>query len=178
MDNGPQFDSIVFWTFCLELNIKNLYSTPHYPQSNGQAETINKTLLSGLKKMLERVKGKIGERATQSLMGLLDNIQTANGGHSFRPCLRDEGHYSNWDWHAYCQNCCIRLNGQWWRTHKTTGLGIRIVRRRDYLDSFIPSEGNCSVQQKGMTIVFSSRIFSPQKSLWENSWSTSQKATV
>ena len=32
--NGPQFDSVFFRTFCLELNIKNLYSTPRYPQSN------------------------------------------------------------------------------------------------------------------------------------------------
>ena len=34
-DNGPQFDNIAFKTFCLELKIKNLYSTSRYPQSNG-----------------------------------------------------------------------------------------------------------------------------------------------
>ena len=27
-DNGPQFDSRVYWNFCQELKIKNLYSTP------------------------------------------------------------------------------------------------------------------------------------------------------
>lgn len=53
VDNGPQFDSIVFQTFCSELNIKNLYSTPRYPQSNGQVEVTNKTLLVALKKELE-----------------------------------------------------------------------------------------------------------------------------
>ena len=58
MDNGPQFDSTIFRTFCSELNIKNLYSTPHYPQSNGQAEATNKILLNALKKMLEMTKGK------------------------------------------------------------------------------------------------------------------------
>ncbi|RVW21968.1 hypothetical protein CK203_110255 [Vitis vinifera] len=52
-NNGPQFDNIAFRTFCTELNIKNLYSTPYYPQSNGQAETTNKTLLTALKKRLE-----------------------------------------------------------------------------------------------------------------------------
>ena len=31
---------------------------PRYPQSNGQAEATNKTLLSALKKILERAKGK------------------------------------------------------------------------------------------------------------------------
>ena len=53
VDNEPQFDSIVFQTFCSELNIKNLYSTPRYPQSNGQVEVTNKTLLVALKKELE-----------------------------------------------------------------------------------------------------------------------------
>ena len=33
-------------------------STPYYPQSNGQAEAINKTLLNALKKMLKGAKGK------------------------------------------------------------------------------------------------------------------------
>ncbi|RVX06105.1 hypothetical protein CK203_018633 [Vitis vinifera] len=41
-DNGPQFDSIAFRNFCSELNIRNSYSTPRYPQSNGQAEATNK----------------------------------------------------------------------------------------------------------------------------------------
>ncbi|KAL6337543.1 hypothetical protein AAG906_037136 [Vitis piasezkii] len=57
-DNGPQFDSIAFRTFYSELKIKNLYSTPRYPQSNGQAETTNKTLFFALKKKLEEAKGK------------------------------------------------------------------------------------------------------------------------
>ena len=55
-DNGPQIDNITFRTFCLELKIKNLYSTPRYPQSNGQTKATNKTLLSTLKKRLENAK--------------------------------------------------------------------------------------------------------------------------
>ena len=57
-DNGPQYDSIAFWNFCSELKIQNLYSTPRYPQSNGQAEATNKTLLTALKKRLDQAKGK------------------------------------------------------------------------------------------------------------------------
>ena len=57
-DNGPQFDSRVYRDFCQELKIKNLYSTPRYPQSNGQAEVSNKTLLTTLKKRLDSAKGK------------------------------------------------------------------------------------------------------------------------
>ena len=57
-NNIPQFDSIAFRTFCLELKIKNSYSTLRYPQSNEQAEATNKTLLFMLKKRLEKAKGK------------------------------------------------------------------------------------------------------------------------
>ena len=58
VDNELQFDSITFITFCSELNIKNLYSTPCYPQSKGSTKVTNKTLLVVLKKRLEEAKGK------------------------------------------------------------------------------------------------------------------------
>lgn len=61
--------------FCAELNIKNLYSTPRYPQSNGQAEATNKTLLNALKKCLEKAKGKWVEE----LPGVLWAYQTTPG---------------------------------------------------------------------------------------------------
>ena len=57
-DNGPQFNSRVYKNFCNELKIKNLYSTLWYPQSIGQAEASNKTLLSSLKKRMHLAKGK------------------------------------------------------------------------------------------------------------------------
>ena len=57
-NNWPQFDSRVYRDFCQELKIKNLYSTPRYPQRNGQAEASNKTLLTALKKRLDSAKGK------------------------------------------------------------------------------------------------------------------------
>ena len=45
-----QFDSGAFHDFCRDLGIMNRYSTLAYPQSNGQAEAVNKTILSRLKK--------------------------------------------------------------------------------------------------------------------------------
>ncbi|RVW75218.1 Transposon Ty3-I Gag-Pol polyprotein [Vitis vinifera] len=74
-DNGPQFDSITFRNFYLELNIRNLYSTPRYPQSNGQAEVTNKTLITALKKRLEQAKGKWAEE----LPGVLWAYRTTPG---------------------------------------------------------------------------------------------------
>ena len=57
-DNGLQFDSKVFRAFCNDLSIKNKYSTPTYPQRNGQAKAVNKTILKGLKRRLDGVKGR------------------------------------------------------------------------------------------------------------------------
>ena len=57
-NNRPQFISKAFQQFCTEYGIKNVYSSPQYPQSNGQAEVTSKTLLRYLKKRLTTAKGK------------------------------------------------------------------------------------------------------------------------
>ena len=57
-DNGLQFNSKMFRKYCGELGITNRYSTPAYPQGNGQAEAVNKVIVSGLKKRLDDAKGK------------------------------------------------------------------------------------------------------------------------
>ena len=49
-DNGLQFDNKAFRRYCSELGIANRYSTSAYPQGNGQAEAINKTIVNRLKK--------------------------------------------------------------------------------------------------------------------------------
>ena len=56
-DNGKQFDNTKFRVFCAELGIKNYYSSPTHPQSNGQAEVTIKTLKAALKTKLEDLKG-------------------------------------------------------------------------------------------------------------------------
>ena len=57
-DNGKQFDNSKFRDFCPELGIKNYYSSPAHPQSNGQAEVTIRTLKAALKTKLEDLKGK------------------------------------------------------------------------------------------------------------------------
>ena len=57
-DNGKQFDNPKFMDFCAELGIKNYYSSPAHPQSNGQAEVTIRTLKAALKTKLEDLKGK------------------------------------------------------------------------------------------------------------------------
>ena len=40
------------------MGITNRYSTPAYPQGNGQVEAVNKVIVSGLKKRLDDAKGR------------------------------------------------------------------------------------------------------------------------
>ena len=57
-NNGLQFDNKSFRRYCCELGIINRYSTPVYPQGNRQAKTVNKVIVSGLKKRLDDAKGR------------------------------------------------------------------------------------------------------------------------
>ena len=57
-DNGLQFDSKTFRSYCGELGIRNRYSTPVYSQGNGQSEDVNKAIVNGLKKRLDDAKGR------------------------------------------------------------------------------------------------------------------------
>ena len=57
-DNGNQFDNTKLRDFYAELGIKNYYSSPAHPQSNGQVEVTIKTLKAALKTKLEDLKGK------------------------------------------------------------------------------------------------------------------------
>ncbi|RVW83261.1 hypothetical protein CK203_039664 [Vitis vinifera] len=82
-DNGPQFDSIIFRNFCSELNIRNLYSTPRYPQSNGQVEATNKTLITALKEEARTSQREVGRRATRRPMGLSNHTRMATGNTPF-----------------------------------------------------------------------------------------------
>ena len=56
-DNGKQFDNSTFRDFCSELSIKNHYSSPAHPQTNGQVEVTNRILLKIIKSRLEGAKG-------------------------------------------------------------------------------------------------------------------------
>ena len=82
-DNGLQFYSRVYWDFCQELKIKNLYSTPRYPQSNGQAKASNKTLLTALKKRLDFAKGKWVEELSGVLWAYRTTAQNPSDISSF-----------------------------------------------------------------------------------------------
>ena len=57
-DIGKQFDNSKFRDFCAELGIKNYYSSPAHPQSNGKVEVTIRNLKAALKTKLEDLKGR------------------------------------------------------------------------------------------------------------------------
>ena len=66
-DNGKQFDNPKFRDFCAELGIKNYYSSPAHPQSNGRAKVTIRTLKTALKTKLDDLKGKWAEYLLEGL---------------------------------------------------------------------------------------------------------------
>lgn len=48
-DNGPQFISEAFKTFCREFGIEHQKTTPYWPQANGEVERMNNTILKRLR---------------------------------------------------------------------------------------------------------------------------------
>ena len=48
-DNGSQFTAALFKTVCTELGIRQLFTTAYHPQTNGQVERFNRTILAGIR---------------------------------------------------------------------------------------------------------------------------------
>ncbi|RDX67378.1 hypothetical protein CR513_53751, partial [Mucuna pruriens] len=57
-NNGTEFTMWVVTEFCAQYGIKQSFTSIEHPQSNGQAVTKNKVILSGLHKRLEEAKGR------------------------------------------------------------------------------------------------------------------------
>ena len=48
-DNGKQFTARFFQNVCRILGVENLFTTTYHPQTNGQVERFNRTIISGLR---------------------------------------------------------------------------------------------------------------------------------
>ena len=78
-DNGSQFISFDFQDFCKFWNIKLSFSTPRYPQANGQAESSNKTIMNSIKKRLEKAKGRWADELPGVLWSYRTTTRTSTG---------------------------------------------------------------------------------------------------
>ena len=87
-NNGKQFDNSAFRDFCLELGIKNHYSSPAHPQANRQVEVTNRSLLKIIKTRLEGVKGIWPDELPSILWAYRTTTRTPTGETSFRLAYR------------------------------------------------------------------------------------------
>ncbi|XP_010474245.1 PREDICTED: uncharacterized protein LOC104753738 [Camelina sativa] len=87
-DNGPQFISSQFEGFCAKWKIRLSKSTPRYPQGNGQAEAMNKVILTNLKKRLDSCKGRWPDE--------LQGVPLGNPNNSSMGYKRDTFFFSIW----------------------------------------------------------------------------------
>ena len=83
-NNGKQFDNNAFRDFCLELGIKNHYSSPAHPQDNGQVEVTNRSLLKIVKTRLEGAKGIWPNELPSVLWAYRTSARTLTGETPFR----------------------------------------------------------------------------------------------
>ena len=79
-----------FRKFCSDLSIKNRYSTPVYPQSNGHAEATNKVIVNRLKKRLEGTKGMWDEELLNVLWAYRTTPRRSTGETPFSLTYRGE----------------------------------------------------------------------------------------
>ncbi|GAV72418.1 rve domain-containing protein [Cephalotus follicularis] len=90
LDNGKQFDCQAFRDFCQEWRIEHRLASVAYPQRNGQAEVINREIISGLKKRLEDSKGRWTEELPSVLWVYRTTPRTTTGESSFSLCFGAE----------------------------------------------------------------------------------------
>ena len=78
-DNGSQFISFDFQDFCKDWGIQLSFSTPRYPQANGQAESTNKTVINIIKRRLEKAKGLWADELPGVLWAYRTTAKTSTG---------------------------------------------------------------------------------------------------
>ena len=90
MDNGRQFDCQGMRDFCKKYGITAKYTSVAHPQSNGQVEVINKTLMDSLKAKVDRLSGKWAEELPGIVWGYRTTRRSTTEESSFRLAFGSE----------------------------------------------------------------------------------------
>ncbi|KAK3005510.1 hypothetical protein RJ639_016069 [Escallonia herrerae] len=89
-DNGKQFDYSNFRSFCEGLSIGLRFTSVAYPQSNGQTENMNRSILQGLKRKLDDAKGAWVYELPKVLWAYRTTPHSVMGETPFLLCFRTE----------------------------------------------------------------------------------------
>jgi ribonuclease HI len=83
-DNGPQFIDKGFQALLKGLQIKQRFTSVEHPQTNGQAESANKVIVEGIKKRVEKAKGRWAEELDHVLWAYRTQPHSSTGETPFR----------------------------------------------------------------------------------------------
>ena len=83
-DNGAQFANSTIQEFSRQTGFRPIYSSVEHPQTNGQAESANKVILTGIKRRLDEVKGYWVEELQNVLWDNRTTPQSSTGETPFR----------------------------------------------------------------------------------------------
>lgn len=78
-NNVMQFTNFTFKEFCRKWDINLRFSSAYHPQINGMTEVTNRTILQGLKKILDQAKGRWLEEWPHILWAYRTTSRTATG---------------------------------------------------------------------------------------------------
>jgi hypothetical protein len=78
-DNGPQFTAKFFHAVCRELGIEKVFSTAYHPQTNGQVERFNRTIVNSLRGYLAGRQGDWDEYSSAITFGYNCRIHSSLG---------------------------------------------------------------------------------------------------
>ncbi|KAK3039116.1 hypothetical protein RJ639_028862 [Escallonia herrerae] len=89
-DNGKQFDNSNFRSFCEGLSIGFHFTSVAHPQSNGQTENMNRSILQGLKRKLNDAKGEWVDELPKVLWAYRTTPHSVTGEIPFLLCFGTE----------------------------------------------------------------------------------------
>ncbi|KAK3008615.1 hypothetical protein RJ639_014357 [Escallonia herrerae] len=89
-DNGKQFDNYNFRRFCEGLSICLRFTSVAHPQSNGQTENMNRSILQGLKRKLDDAKGAWVDELPKVLWAYRTTPHSVTGETPFLLCFGTE----------------------------------------------------------------------------------------
>ncbi|PKU76802.1 hypothetical protein MA16_Dca001408 [Dendrobium catenatum] len=89
-DNGTQFTGRVFTTFYKDLHIHLVHTAVAHPQTNGQTEVTNRTILRGLKTRLEKAGGQWDDELPNILWAYRTTARTPTGETPYNLCFEIE----------------------------------------------------------------------------------------